>query len=106
MSSILVYSLTGAALIGIGIYGFVRSAHLLRRLIAFNIVGSGVFLLFGAFARRISGAEADPVPQAIIITGIVVAFAATALGAALAIALEHKRRGASVEEVEGEEGNA
>jgi multicomponent Na+:H+ antiporter subunit C len=43
------------------------------------------FLLFGAIARR--GAEAglggDPVPQALVITGMVVSFSATALGIAI-----------------------
>jgi multicomponent Na+:H+ antiporter subunit C len=40
-----------------------------------------VFLLFGAIARRGAGAGwgGDPVPQALLITGLVVAFCATAL---------------------------
>ena len=46
---------------------------------------SGIFLVFGAVARRGAGAgfEADPVPQALVITGIVVAFSASALAVAL-----------------------
>jgi multicomponent Na+:H+ antiporter subunit C len=48
-----------------------------------------VFLLFGVVARR--GADAglggDPVPQALVITGIVVAFSATALAVALLLRL-------------------
>jgi multicomponent Na+:H+ antiporter subunit C len=48
-----------------------------------------VFLLFGVFARRgaEAGLRADPVPQALVITGIVVAFSATALAVALLIRL-------------------
>jgi uncharacterized MnhB-related membrane protein len=49
--------------------------------------GGGAFVVFGMAGRRGSaaGLAADPVPQALVITGIVVAFAATALAAALAL---------------------
>ena len=53
------------------------------------MVGSGVFLLFGAIAHRGArrGLGGDPVPQALLITGIVVAFSATALAVALLLRL-------------------
>ena len=53
------------------------------------MVGSGVFLLFGAIARRgaAAGLGGDPVPQALLITGIVVAFSATALAVAVLLRL-------------------
>ncbi|MEZ5577770.1 MAG: NADH-quinone oxidoreductase subunit K, partial [Candidatus Competibacteraceae bacterium] len=46
-------------------------------------------LLFGAIARRGAavGMGGDPVPQALLITGIVVAFSATALAVALVLRL-------------------
>jgi multicomponent Na+:H+ antiporter subunit C len=83
MTSAMAFAVTGTALIAIGFYGFVVRRHLLRRIVAFNIIGSGVFLLFGALARQAPEGPSDPVPQAMIITGIVVALAATALGVAL-----------------------
>jgi multicomponent Na+:H+ antiporter subunit C len=86
MSSATIFGLCGAALIGLGLYGFVMQAHLLRRLLAFNVIGSGIFLLFGATAAQMSGEATDPVPQALIITGIVVALVATALGVGLVLA--------------------
>jgi multicomponent Na+:H+ antiporter subunit C len=54
-----------------------------------NVIASGVFMLFGAIAFRGAGAglNADPVPQALLITGIVVAFSATALAVALLLRL-------------------
>ena len=57
----------------------------LRRLLGVNVMGCGIFMCFGIAARRGAwGALAgDPVPHALIITGVVVAFAATALGLAL-----------------------
>ncbi|GGB69084.1 NADH-quinone oxidoreductase subunit K [Blastomonas aquatica] len=86
IASATLFGLCGAALIGLGLYGFVVQAHLLRRLIAFNIIGSGIFLLFGASGARDQLASTDPVAQALIITGIVVALAATAFGVGLVLA--------------------
>ena len=84
------YGLTGAAVVGLGLYGFLSLRHLLRRVLAFNVVGSGIFLMFGAAGYRGATPEgiagADPVPQALIITGIVVALAATALAVGLILA--------------------
>ncbi|MBT9493660.1 MAG: NADH-quinone oxidoreductase subunit K [Paucibacter sp.] len=89
MSGATLFGLCAAALIGIGVYGLIVNPHSLRKILAFNIIGSGVFLLFGAIARRGAGAGlgGDPVPQALLITGIVVAFAATALAVALLLRL-------------------
>jgi multicomponent Na+:H+ antiporter subunit C len=83
------YALGAAALVGIGLYGLIVLAHPLRKIIAFNVMGSGVFVLFGALARRgaAAGLAADPVPQALLITAIVVAFAASALAIALVVRL-------------------
>lgn len=78
----LLYALVGAALVGLGLYGTIARRHLMRRLIGFNVVGSGLFLVFGATGYR-PDLGLDPVPQALIITGIVVALSATALVAAL-----------------------
>ena len=85
IGSAAVFGLCGAALIGLGFYSFVTQSHLLRRLLAFNITGSGIFLMFGASGARLPLAAADPVPQALIITGIVVALAATALAVGLIV---------------------
>ena len=51
-SASLLYGLCGAALIGLGLYGFVAHRRLIRRVLAFNVIGSGIFLLFGASAYR------------------------------------------------------
>ena len=86
IDSATLYGLTGAAVVGIGLFGFLSLRHLLRRVLAFNLAGSGIFLMFGAAGYRGPAAEADPVPQALIITGIVVALAATALAVGLTLA--------------------
>ena len=83
------FALCACVLVGIGLYGLIVLAHPLRKLVAFNIMGSGVFVLFGALAKRgaAGGLLADPVPQALLITAIVVAFAATAVAVALLLRL-------------------
>jgi multicomponent Na+:H+ antiporter subunit C len=92
MTAATLAGLTGAALVGLGLYGLLIDPHPLRKLLAFNILGSGVFLLFGIIARKgaAAGFSADPVPQAMVITGIVVAFSATALAVALLLRLFHE----------------
>jgi len=90
MTEVQIYGVCGAGLVGIGLYGAILGRSALRRLLAFNLMGSGVFLVFGAIARRggiAGGTLSDPVPQALVITGLVVAFAATALAVALLIRL-------------------
>lgn len=83
IASATVFGLAGAGLVAVGTAGFVGNRHLLRRLLAFNVIGSGIFLVLGASGARDPAAGTDPVPQALIITGIVVALSATALGVAL-----------------------
>jgi multicomponent Na+:H+ antiporter subunit C len=80
-----VFGVCGAVAVGLGLYGMIVSPQPLRRILAFDLLGSGVFLLLGVVARRgaAAGFGGDPVGQALTITGVVVAFAATALTAAL-----------------------
>jgi len=89
MSTVTLFGLCAAVLIGLGLYGALTHPQPLRKLVAFNLLGSGIFLLFGVIARRgaWSTVGGDPVPQALVITGIVVAFAATALAVALLLRL-------------------
>lgn len=93
MSVTTVFGVCAAALVGLGLYGLICHAGVLRKILAFNVMGSGVFLLFGVVARRGGavvaggGVASDPVPQAIVITGLVVAFAATVLAVALLLRL-------------------
>jgi multicomponent Na+:H+ antiporter subunit C len=91
MSAATLFGLCGAALVGLGLYGLIIHPQPLRKILAFNLIGSGVFLLFGVIARRgaAAGMSGDPVPQALVITGIVVAFSATALAIALLLRLFH-----------------
>lgn len=82
MTSGLAFALAGVALFAMGAAGVLLLAELMRRILAFNIMGSGAFLVLVGLAQR--NDVPDPVPQAMVLTGIVVAVAATALALALA----------------------
>jgi multicomponent Na+:H+ antiporter subunit C len=92
MSETTLFGLAAAALVGLGLYGFIIQPEPLRKLLAFNLLGSGVFVLFGVIARRgaAAGMGGDPIPQAIVITGIIVAFAGSALAVGLLLRLCQK----------------
>ena len=53
MSSILLYLLTGVLLWLIGLHGLLGQRHPLRRIIAVNVMGSGVFMVMVALASRL-----------------------------------------------------
>lgn len=89
MTSATLFGLCGAILIGLGLFELITDPHPLRKILGFNLLGGGVFLVLGVVARRgaAAGYWGDPVPQALVITGIVVAFSATALAVALVVRL-------------------
>lgn len=76
MSQTLFYLLVGGTLWLLGLHGLLRLKHPIRRLIAINIMGSGVFTVMVALALRSD--PPDPVMQALVVTGLVVAASATA----------------------------
>ena len=83
MSPLLTYGVAGAVLIAIGLYALNVRRHLLRKIVALNVIGNGVFLTLVAAAPRLG--TPDPVPHAMVLTGIVVAVSATAFALALAV---------------------
>ncbi|MBS3911557.1 MAG: NADH-quinone oxidoreductase subunit K [Hydrogenophaga sp.] len=85
MSLALLYGLAGIALVAMGLYAALAARHVLRRLLGLNVLGSGVFMMLVALASRASDSAGrpDPVPHAMVLTGIVVAVSATALALAL-----------------------
>ena len=80
-SAPLFYALVGALLVAIAFTAFAAHTHVLRRLLAFNVMGTGSFLILVGLAQHARGP--DPVPQALVLTGIVVAVASTALALVL-----------------------
>lgn len=84
MSPLVVYGPCAAVLFGLGLYAVIVHGDVIRRLLALNVMGSAVFLFLAAVAARGDPPLADPVPHAMVLTGIVVAVSATAFALALA----------------------
>ncbi|HEY0922406.1 NADH-quinone oxidoreductase subunit K [Rheinheimera pacifica] len=91
---LLLYIGTAAGLFAIGLYGFIVGPQTLRRILALNIIGAGIFMLMVVLAYRgLADGAADPVLQALILTGLVVAVSATAFALALLARLKQARPG-------------
>ena len=88
MSVPFLYALVGIGLFCLGFYALIVHDHLLRKILAINVMGSGVFLVLVALARRAGATPPDPVPHAMVITGIVVAVSATALALGLMLKMK------------------
>jgi multicomponent Na+:H+ antiporter subunit C len=99
---------TGFILILIGFYGALTNRNILRMIVAFSVADSGVNLVIVAIGymrgrtapivdRAVSAADAltrmiDPVPQALVLTAIVIGLGVTALMLAYAYKLYEKKR--------------
>jgi multicomponent Na+:H+ antiporter subunit C len=85
-----IWVVTGVALLAVGLHGALVRPHLMQKVISFNIMTSGVFLLLIGGARTVDGMP-DPVAQAMVLTGIVVAVSATAVMLCLVCRIEAVR---------------
>ena len=83
MDNAMIFAAGAVAVFCLSLYGLFTYGHLLRKILTLNIMASAVFLLLGGVARH-GGETTDPVPQAMVITGIVVAVAVTAFAVGLA----------------------
>jgi len=93
MSQIMLYLLGAAVIFGIAIHGLLIGRHLLRKLFALNLMASAVFLFLIALGGNIDGVP-DPVPQALVLTGIVVTVSVTAFALSLMVRL-HRASGST-----------
>jgi len=110
--SVAVYG-TAIALIVIGLYAVLMKKHLVKIVIGLSIMDAGINLLFVAVGY-ISGGTApifspgnehaaskmvDPVPQALVLTAIVIGFAVTALALSLVIRLYKHHHTANIDQL-------
>jgi len=77
------YALGGVWITCLALYFLLVERDLFRRILAANVMGTGIFLLLVSLARRSVEGPPDPVPHAMVLTGIVVAVSATGLLLAL-----------------------
>jgi multicomponent Na+:H+ antiporter subunit C len=81
----MIYSLGGVALFIMGLFALIACSHPLRKILAVNVMATGVFLILIATAyKQADIGEIDPVPHAMVLTGIVVSVSITALALILA----------------------
>lgn len=81
MSTGLWYAILGVGLFVLGGAAMLWHSDPLRRVLAFNVLGSGAFLTMVGLSQR--HGHLDAIAHAMVLTGIVVALAATALALAL-----------------------
>lgn len=75
------YLMAAVGLIAAGLVRFLLVRDRVARLVAMNVLGSGVLLLLIALAARQE--PTDPVLTALVITGLVITVAFTGVGAVL-----------------------
>ena len=78
------YAIAAVLLFSMGFYALLANPHLLRKIIAINVMASGVSLLLIGIAHRNAGEFPDPVPHAMVLTGIVVTVSISAFAMVLA----------------------
>jgi multicomponent Na+:H+ antiporter subunit C len=88
MTSELLYMIAGLGLFSIGLSGVLIAGHVMRKILALNVMGVGIFMFLIALARK-SESVFDPVPHAMVLTGIVIAVAGTALALNLMVRIHN-----------------
>jgi len=89
-----IYGITAVILFCLGLHGVLSRPEILRKIIAINLMGAAVFLMLVSIAWRNTTGIVDPVPHAMVLTGIVVAISATAFALGLSRRLEALRKDA------------
>jgi len=104
---------TAIMLIAIGLYAVLLKKHLVKIVIGLSIIDAGVHLLFVAVGYIQNGTApifspgyehaadkmVDPVPQALVLTAIVIGFAVTALALSLVIRLYKHHHTANIDQI-------
>jgi NADH-quinone oxidoreductase subunit K/multicomponent Na+:H+ antiporter subunit C len=111
LSLIEIFLLTSGSLILIGVFGIITRVNLLKILLSINILQTGVNLLLVSIGYSENGnapiltknissmaSFVDPLPQALVLTSIVIAFGTTALGLAVAILFFKKKRTLNIDQ--------
>jgi len=76
----------------IGLYGMLAQPHMVRKILASNLMSVGVFLFMIGTAARNDAMTTDPVPHAMVITGIVVSISITALALMLVERIQRRSK--------------
>lgn len=115
MQEFLTYSVYGTAiaLVLIGVYTILIKKNLIKIVIGTSIMNAGLHLLFVAigfvndgtapiFSPAVAGSDVvmvDPVPQALVLTAIVIGFGVTAVALSLVIRLYRHHNTINIDEI-------
>jgi len=94
----------------LGVWGMVRKDNLIKKVIALNIFNSGIVIFF-IYLGSLTGSTApimegkvrdvvDPLPQALMLTAIVIGICLTALGLVLILKIYHQYGTLSISRIE------
>ncbi|MBB3038641.1 NADH-quinone oxidoreductase subunit K [Hoyosella altamirensis] len=83
MSRAELFIIVGVALFVFGAARMLLTADLIRRVVALNVAGAGVFLILMSLATVRDASEPDPVLHALVLTGIVITVSITGFALAL-----------------------
>lgn len=83
MSQGVLFSVTGLLVFVVGLRGLFLRRHLIMKLVAVNLAGSGVFLFLVAATHPPAGEAPDPMPQVMVLTGIVISVSVAAYALSL-----------------------
>lgn len=99
----------------IGFYVVIASGNLVKKIIGLNIFQTSVFILYISVGKMQGGAApilekgvelyANPLPQVLILTAIVVGVATTALGLALVVRINEAYGSIEEEEIHEKDGS-
>ena len=105
----------GLLLIGIGVWGLLSRRHLIKVIISFSLLDTGIHILLVAVGYRRNGTApifdgdlspaegiaraVDPLPSALVLTAIVIGLAVTALMLSFAVKIYRRRRTVYVDRI-------
>jgi multicomponent Na+:H+ antiporter subunit C len=85
------FLVVAGALVVLGVVRLVLTTDLVRQILALNVASAGVLLVLVTVAARSDPDQPDPVPHALVLTGIVVTVSVTAVALGLARRVEAAR---------------
>lgn len=83
MSGLGVYAVTAGLLFALGLYGLLTRSDLIHRLLGANIMLTAVFLFLVVFSAGQEAGAPNPLPQVMVLTGILITVSITAYALAL-----------------------
>lgn len=86
MSATGLYTACGLVLFVLGLHAVFARRDRMGRVLALNVMGGGAFLVLvslGARGPRLADGRPDPVPQALVLTGLVVSVSLSAVALAI-----------------------